>query len=83
MNGFRLKLEAERKQTQEQGLVWIGDPELSKFFKRRHPRVRWTRHSGSGHNPAHRAGKEQGQRIVLHRGIRSGPKHTGPRLLKG
>ncbi len=82
MNGFREKLEAERKQTQAQGLVWVGDPELSKYFKRRHPRVRWTRHSGSSHNPAHRAGKEQGQRIVLHRGIRSGPKGAGPKLLK-
>ncbi|MCB9587401.1 MAG: DUF2786 domain-containing protein [Polyangiaceae bacterium] len=82
MNGFRQKLESERKQATQQGLVWVGDPELSKFFKRRHPRVRWTRHSGSSHNPAHRAGKEQGQRIVLHRGISRGPKGGGPKLLK-
>ena len=82
MQGFKHKLEAERRETGEQGLVWIGDPELASFFKRRHPRVRWTKHSGSSHNPAHRAGKEQGQRIVLHRGIQAGPS-SGPKRLLG
>ncbi len=82
MHGFRLRLESERRETGEQGLVWVGDPELASFFKRRHPRVRWTKHSGSAQNPAHRAGKEQGQRIVLHRGIHAGPS-GGPKRLLG
>lgn len=80
MAGFREKLAAERKKTREQGIVWIGDPELGRFLKSRHPRVRWAHYGGGRRTDAYAHGRQAGQEIVLHRGVRQGPS-KGPLLL--
>jgi predicted SprT family Zn-dependent metalloprotease len=69
MDGFREKLQAETKQHREQGLVWVGDADLSKYFRRRHPHIRHTRTAGPSRNAAHGAGRSAGRRLVLHRGM--------------
>ena len=83
MAGFRQELEAQARRNTKEGLVWVGDPEVGAFFHRRHPRIRWTRHTSSRGTSAHEHGVEAGRRIVLHRGIQGGPSQGAVRLLKG
>jgi len=45
MTGFRDRLLRERKKSEHEGLVWVGDGDLQAFLRRRHPHVRWTRHT--------------------------------------
>ncbi len=80
MSGFRDKLEREKKKSREQGLVWVGDGELSRYFRRRHPRVRWTRYACGHRSDAYAHGREAGRRIVLHRAVKHGPS-GGTKLL--
>ena len=58
MQGFLAKLAAERKSNQEKGLVWAGDPALTKFYRERHPYVRMIRRGGSGNADARAHGQE-------------------------
>jgi len=81
MNGFRSKLLLERLRTQDQALVWVGDPALEGFFRKRHPTVRWTRHRSRRFSADYAHGQRAGSKIVLHRGIKSGPSKGGVRLL--
>jgi hypothetical protein len=81
MDGFRDKLQAETKQHREQGLVWVGDADLSKYFRKRHPHIRHTRAAGPARNAAHGAGRSAGRRLVLHRGMGDGPSAGPMRLL--
>jgi hypothetical protein len=77
--GFRDKLSGERKRHRSEGLVWVGDADLSRYLRRRHPRIRWTHGAGAQHGEAHGDGRAAGRDIVLSR-----PIHTrggGGRLL--
>lgn len=76
MTGFRDRLRQETKKNSEQGLVWIGDPELERYLRSRHPRLRWTRYAGGGRSAAFGEGRLAGAQIVLHRGVGGGP--SGP-----
>jgi Protein of unknown function (DUF2786)/SprT-like family len=69
MTGFREKLDAQRKQHARQGLVWVGDGDLTKYWRRRHPHVRWTRHSGAERNEAHAHGRAAGRNIILQHAV--------------
>jgi hypothetical protein len=69
MAGFREKLETQQKQQAAAGLVWVGDGDLGKYWRRRHPHIRWTRHAGVERNHAHDAGRAAGRNIVLHRAV--------------
>ncbi len=82
MMGFSKKLDSERSKNQEAGLVWLGDAELSRFFRRRHPHIRWSRRGGNYDKDSYHAGREAGGKIVLRRGVSEGPTR-GPRLLGG
>lgn len=72
MGGFHERLSKERKQSAAQGLVWVGDAELGGYFRRRHPHVRWARHSVSTGGDAYQRGQSAGRNIVLHRGVKTG-----------
>jgi hypothetical protein len=72
MSGFHERLARERKGSEAQGLVWAGDAELGGYFRRRHPHVRWARHSVSQGGEAYARGQTAGRNIVLHRGVKSG-----------
>jgi hypothetical protein len=71
MSGFHERLKSERKRSETQGLVWAGDAELGGYFRRRHPHVRWARHSVSTTGEAYARGQTAGRNIVLHRGVKS------------
>jgi len=79
--GFREKLAHQKRKNAREGLVFVGDSELSEYLRSRHPRVRVTRHriTTSGH--AFARGREAGQNLVLHRGVRAGAASGPPRLL--
>jgi Protein of unknown function (DUF2786)/SprT-like family len=81
MAGFRERLERERKKSKAEGLVWVGDAALDGFFRKRHPRIRWTRYAVGHGSEAYARGREAGERIVLHRGITDNSSAKAPRLL--
>ena len=66
IRGFRDKLVRERQVLRGTGLVWVGDPRLADFYRRRHPRI-VTRRRTLRADGAHHAGREAGRTIVLHR----------------
>jgi hypothetical protein len=71
IDGFRAKLRAERQVLGKgQGLVWVGDPQLDTFYRRRYPRLRMRR-SSVRLGGAHAAGREAGGTIVLNRPVTS------------
>jgi len=82
IGGFRDKLLAERTGLQETGLVWVGDGDLDRFYRARHPHVVTRRHHVRI-NGAHAAGREAGRTVVLHKPVERGPSAAGPRLLRG
>jgi hypothetical protein len=82
MAGFRDKLLSERDQSSQQGLIWVGDAELSAYLRRRHPYTRYTRHQGQRRNDAWKHGRAAGRQIVLHRGVKAAPS-GGRKLLGG
>jgi hypothetical protein len=81
MTGFSEKLDAQRKRSAREGLVWAGDGDLHRWYRKRHPHIRWTRHGGSERNEAHGHGREAGRNIVLHRAMQSEARNRG-RLLR-
>jgi len=81
MSGFRERLERERKKSKAEGLVWVGDAALDGFFRKRHPRIRWTRFAVGHGSEAYARGREAGEKIVLHRGITANSSGGAPRLL--
>ncbi|MBM4357096.1 MAG: DUF2786 domain-containing protein [Deltaproteobacteria bacterium] len=82
MEGFRERLATEKRRSHEQGLVWVGDPELKGYYRSRHPHVRSVRLRGQAPSDARTHGREAGRNIVLHRGMsEAGSASTGPRAL--
>lgn len=81
MSGFREKLEQEREKNAAAGLVWVGDPAREQYFRKRHPRIRFTHHRPSYRPHDFNRGREAGRNIVLHRGVQAGSSGGGPRLL--
>jgi len=83
VSGFREKLALQKRKNAREGLVFVGDSELSDYLRSRHPRVRTTHHriTTSGH--AYARGREAGKNLVLHRGVRAGAAGGPPRLLPG
>lgn len=67
MSGFREKLDAQRQRHAAEGLVWVGDGELQRYYRRRHPHIRSVSHSGVERNEAHAEGRAAGRDIVLRR----------------
>lgn len=74
--GFSDRLDRERKTlATRRDLVWVGDPGLDAFYRRRHPRI--ARESVAvGGTRAFEAGKEAGAQLRLRRAIRA---HRGDR----
>jgi hypothetical protein len=82
MVGFADKLARQDARSKSEGLVWVQDGDLSKFFRRRHPYVRHVRHTGQRRTDAWAHGREAGRKIVLHRPVQSAAEARG-RLLPG
>jgi hypothetical protein len=82
MVGFGEKLDAQRTHHAREGLVWVGDGDLARYWRKRHPHIRWTRQEGSRRTEAHAHGREAGRQIVLHRAMTVADRQRG-RLLPG
>lgn len=82
ISGFHERLGREKQRSAEQGLVWVGDAATSAYFRRRHPHVRWARHSISTGGEAYTRGQTAGRSIVLHRGVKAAAT-AAIRLLSG
>ena len=78
--GFHEKLSAERRLEETEALVWVGDPALSRYLRKRHPYIRHAYHHGRDHGSAGEAGRVAGRNIVLNRAMARG-NSNGPRLL--
>jgi len=78
--GFQDKLSAERRAEEQEALVWVGDPALSRYLRRRHPYIRHSYHHGRDHGRAGEAGRAAGRNIVLQRTMTRGSDRS-PRLL--
>jgi len=81
MRGFYERLEASQKKTTEEGLVWMGDPEVRKFLGRRHVATRTINYAVRSGNEEFAAGREKGRDLVLNRPVTQGP--SGPVRLIG
>lgn len=81
MAGFADRLAREQKVHKEAGLVWLGDPALGGYFRKRHPYVRNVRYAGQPRSDAFGAGREAGRKLVLRRGVSSGPSGGSTPLL--
>lgn len=81
--GFHEKLTAERRAEEREALVWVGDPALSRYLRKRHPHIRRSYHQGRDHGHAGEAGRAAGLRIVLQKTVTRGPGPGAPRLLAG
>jgi hypothetical protein len=81
VRGFRDKILEGRRELKGTGLVWVGDSQLDRFYRARHPRV-ITRSRRVRVNAAHSAGREAGRSVVLHKPVANGPS-GGPKLLRG
>jgi hypothetical protein len=83
MLGFLEKLNAERKVSVEQGLVWVRDADLDGYYRTRHPHVQHLRHTGNQRTAAHAHGREAGRKIVLHRPMQGATGNRGMLLPPG
>jgi len=81
MAGFRDQLDQQREQQTERGLVWRGDPDLDRYFARRHPLVSTRGFFEGAHDATREHGRRDGRSIVLHRGVESSARTGTPRQL--
>jgi hypothetical protein len=81
MEGFRERLRTERRRSTERGLVWVGDADLHRYYRARHPHIRSVRLQGHGPSEARRHGRAAGRGIVLRRGIEQASSGGGRRAL--
>lgn len=80
MAGFADKLGKEVTVSASQGLVWIRDADLGKFYRARHPHIRNVRYGGQRRTAAFANGKEAGKKIVMSKPIKANASDRG-RLL--
>jgi hypothetical protein len=80
MIGFDEKLKTGAAESRREGLIWVGDPALAAYLRRRYPR----RSSGSAigvrASESYEHGRRAGRNIVLHRPVTAATASRG-RLL--
>jgi hypothetical protein len=82
VRGFGEKLEEETRRERGAGLVWVGDADLERFYRSRHPRTT-ARGSAASGGAALALGKEKGRGVVLHRPMETGRTERGRLLGSG
>ena len=80
MTGFADKLGTQARKSAAEGLVWVGDGDLHRYYRVRHPHIRNVRYGGQRRTEAFASGKEAGKRIVLKKPIAGAATDRG-RLL--
>jgi hypothetical protein len=69
MMGFEEKLAQAEVASRREGLIWLGDPELSAYLRRRYPRRSGGGSIGFQRTASHEEGRRAGKGIVLHRPV--------------
>ena len=69
MRGFLDRLEGAKQNHVEKGLVWVGDADLERYLRKRHPRTTLRRRRGGQRDEHFQAGRAAGERIVLHKPV--------------
>ncbi len=70
MLGFRDKLRVGAAESQREGLIYVGDPALSAYLRRRYPRQTGGGGGGQFHaTETFEQGRRAGKTLVLHHGI--------------
>jgi hypothetical protein len=69
MSGFAEKLKSSAKESQREGLVWVGDPDLETFMHQRYPRRVGGGSVGMRLTQAYEHGRAAGRQIVLHKPV--------------
>jgi hypothetical protein len=77
MSGMSDKLNKEAKKSESAGLIWVADGDLEGYFRRRHPYVRHIRYAGQRRTDAYAHGREAGQKIVIHKGVKASAEQRG------
>ncbi|MBI5185163.1 MAG: SprT-like domain-containing protein [Nitrospinae bacterium] len=73
LTGFYEKLDSRAATGPLDKLVWKGDPDLMKFFRRRNPKLRRATYAWSRScEDAYASGKASGKTLVVHKGVRAG-----------
>ncbi len=80
MAGFADKLAKQAKASESEGLVWLKDGDLDRFYRARHPYIRNVRYGGQRRTAAFASGKEAGKNIVMSKPIKGSATDRG-RLL--
>jgi hypothetical protein len=70
MSGFDEKLKAGVKESQREGLIWVGDPGLDAFLHQRYPRRSSGGSVGVRLTAAYEHGRAAGRNIVLHKPVK-------------
>lgn len=83
MAGMDDKLARGAKKSASEGLVWVGDADLSGFFRARHRYVRHVRYAGEARTEAFARGREAGRQIVIHKGVGGAAESRGLLLPAG
>ncbi len=83
MRGFEATLEAQHKQLEAQGLVWVPSPDLGKYVRKRHPQISYVTRSAAQRNEAFNHGHRAGSELVLSQPMTSGSStNTRPKALR-
>jgi hypothetical protein len=83
VKGLADKLAEGAQVCREEGLVWLGDPGVQDYLRKRHPRVRMLRFGGGVRTDTFEHGRAAGRDIVLHRPVTEGPSGVVKRLTGG
>jgi len=83
LSGFRRQLARSAQQSEQAGLVWVGDPGLTRWVRRRYPHVTTSRLDGVAPSRAREAGVAEGERLRLHDPLPRSPARDRGRLLPG
>ena len=81
--GFRRQLERTTVEAEAAGLVWAGDPGLTRWVRRRYPKTTTSRLDGSAPSKARAAGVAEGERLRLRDPLTRSPARSRGNLLPG
>jgi hypothetical protein len=81
LTGVRDRLTADKRKSEKEGLVWVGDSELAAYFRRRHPHVRWIRGEAKVRPDAWGEGRNAGRSLELSRPLGEAKQKASPKLL--
>jgi len=83
VSGFHKRLDDDARDTRAEGLVWVGDADLHRFFRDRHPRIVHVRRGSQAGREAFGAGHAEGRKLVLQRPIGGAASNHGHLLGPG